>query len=248
MRLRHALMLCLSIAALAACQKEDAATTAEPSAEASEPADPAADAMPVQEPAPDALAHFPWTLPEDATRVDARTNIYLAGLAAAPANDPGQGQLPVAIDVGQATTIQFPTIEGLLGCAGGQPGDGPDGGQCVSATTNISAMNGYSASKSTNRSLFLVGVFPVAPNPETAVEAGIAPETDTESRVSPLANQVFLIGDGKTADGQLQTFVKPEGATTLYLGFADGFGFSGAPGAYDDNTGYLRVSATLDPQ
>jgi hypothetical protein len=255
MRLHRTLILSLSIAALLACQKQDEAAPAESVAE-SAPAETAAPAeeMPVQEPSPDEMAaadplvDYKWTLSEDAARIDARANIYLAGQTEVPGGDVSQGVLPVAIDMSQETTIQFPVVEGLLSCAGGAPSDGPDGGQCVSAATDIAASHGFSASKSSNRSLFLVGVFPVSPNPETEVEAGVAPEADTESTIAPKANQVFLIGDGKTADGALQTFVKPEGATTLYLGFADGYGFSGSPAAYDDNTGYLRFTHSLDPK
>lgn len=254
MRLHRTLILSLSIAALVACQKQDEAAPAEPVAEAA-PAEAApAEVMPVQEPAPDEMAaadplvNYKWTLSDDAARIDAKANIYLAGQKVDPVDDPYGGVLPSAIDMSNATTIQFPVIEGLLGCAGGEPVDGPDGGQCVSASTDITAKNGYSGSKSSNRSLFLVGVFPVDPKPEVEVEAGVAPETDTETRIAPKANQVFLIGDGKTADGQLQTFVKPEGATTLFLGFADASGFYGEPTAYDDNVGYLRFTHSLDPK
>ncbi|MBK6728601.1 MAG: hypothetical protein IPG63_15485 [Xanthomonadales bacterium] len=250
MRLHRTLMLSLSIAALLACDRQEETERPVAVPEAAPPAE----EMPVQEPAPDEMAaadplvHHKWTLSDDAARVDARANIYLAGQAEAPAADPGQGMLPVAINLATATTIQFPVIEGLLGCAGGEPVDGPDGGQCVSPSTDITAKNGYSGSKSSNRSLFLVGVFPVDPKPEVEVEAGVAPETDSEARIAPKANQVFVIGDGKTADGQLQSFVKPEGATTLYLGFADAGGFYGEPGAYEDNVGYLRYTYSLDPK
>jgi len=250
MRLHRTLILSLSIAALAACQKQEATATAEPVDEVT----PSVAELPVQEPAPDemaaadALVDYKWTLSDDAARVDAKANIYLAGALAVPVDDAGQGVLPAAIDLGTATTIQFPVIEGLLGCAGGTPVDGPDGGQCVSPASDITAKNGYSGSKSSNRSLFLVGVFPVSPDPAKEVESGVAPATDTETRIAPKANQVFLIGDGLTAAGQLQTFVKPEGATTLYLGFADASGFYGEPSAYHDNVGYLRYSYSLDPK
>ena len=38
-----------------------------------------------------------------------------------------------------------------------------------------------------------------------------------------------------------QEFIAPTGATRLFLGIPDGFGFVGAPGAYDDNDGSYRV-------
>lgn len=253
MTVYRSMPLIVAMLALSACQSPDAPVATDAGGDAAPAADVAAVDVPVQEPAPDAtdrdaVPDFAWTLPADAARVPGNANIYLAGQKVDPVDDPGQGVLPSAIDMTTAATIQFPVIEGAVSCAGGVPTDGADGGQCVSASSDISASNGFSGSRSSNRTLFLVGVFPVAPDPAQEVEIAPAPETDTETRLTPKANQVFLIGDGKTADGTLQTFVKPEGATTLFLGFADGFGFSGAPGAYDDNLGHLRYSFTLDPK
>ena len=253
MSVHRSVCIAVAVGLLAACQRAPEPVAATETAD--QPATSAAvttDDVPVQEPSPgedySLVPDFAWTLPDDAARVTGTANIYLAGQKVDPPEDSGLGVLPSAIDMSAATTIQFPVIEGGLSCAGGPPADGPDGAQCVSSSSDINPANGFSGSKSSNRTLFLVGVFPVAPNPEVTVESRVEPETDTELRVAPLANQVFLIGDGKTADGQLQTFVKPEGATTLFLGFADGYSFSGDPGAYDDNNGHLRYSYTLDPK
>ncbi|MFN5768656.1 MAG: PEP-CTERM sorting domain-containing protein, partial [Pirellulaceae bacterium] len=51
----------------------------------------------------------------------------------------------------------------------------------------------------------------------------------------------FYIGDGITSAGVIQTFYAPAGATRLFLGIPDGFGFGGAPGAYDDNDGSYGI-------
>jgi hypothetical protein len=59
--------------------------------------------------------------------------------------------------------------------------------------------------------------------------------------LSPALGQVFYIGDGITGGGTFQEFIAPAGATRLFLGVPDGFGFSGAPGAYDDNDGSYRI-------
>ena len=59
--------------------------------------------------------------------------------------------------------------------------------------------------------------------------------------ITPLLGQVFYIGDGKTSGGDFQSFIAPAGATRLFLGIPDGFGFDGAPGAYDDNDGSYRI-------
>ena len=255
MVLHRCLFIVATCVALAACQRAEESVPADSVAPAPEPvAAPENEvAMPVQEPMPgeegdvDPLADFAWTLPADATTVDARANIYLAGQAVDPVDTPSQGVLPTAITLAEAGSIRFDVVEGKVGCAGSLS-NGADGGDCVDPSTNVSASNGYSAMRSSNRSLFLAGVFPVAPDAAVEVEAGVAPEADTSERIEPKANQVFLIGDGRTVDGALQTFVKPQGATTLFVGFADAFGFVGAPDAYDDNVGRLRVAYTLDPK
>jgi hypothetical protein len=247
MKLHRGVGIAIAALACAACQPATDSGT-DRSAETQTPV---AEAMPDEssapEPAADPMADFAWTLPDHATEIDGRANIYLAGQAAdAAAADPAIGLAPPAIEMTDAGSIRFDLVEGRVGCAGSLS-NGPDGGDCVSAETRVDASNGFSASTSTNRSLFLVGVFPVMPDPAVEVEVGVAPESDSALLIEPKANQVFLIGDGRTADGALQVFVKPAGASRLYLGFADAFGFFGAPGAYDDNVGRLRLGYTLNP-
>lgn len=260
MTLHRFVLIAVTSIALSACQRAEETVPANAATAAPTSTAPvqvamanANGAMPEQEPLQgeadsiDLLADFAWALPETATSVDARSNIYLAGEKVDPVDTPSLGVVPTAITLGDASGVRFDTIEGQVGCAGALA-NGPDGGDCVSMKTDISASNGYSAMRSSNRSMFLVGVFPVAPDSAVEVEAGAAPETDTDERISPKPNQIFLIGDGKTADGKPQTFIKPEGATTLFVGFADAFGFIGAPDAYDDNVGRLRMAFTLDPK
>lgn len=59
--------------------------------------------------------------------------------------------------------------------------------------------------------------------------------------LTPGLGQVFYIGDGKTSGGVFQSFTAPTGATRLFFAIPDGFGFGGAPGAYDDNDGGYRI-------
>ena len=54
--------------------------------------------------------------------------------------------------------------------------------------------------------------------------------------------QVFFIGDGMTDGGTVQSFIVPTGATRLYLGTMDGFGWAGNNGAFA-----LDVSAVPEP-
>ncbi len=51
---------------------------------------------------------------------------------------------------------------------------------------------------------------------------------------------IFLIGAS-------DTFVVPAGATKLYLGTVDAYGFTGNPGWFNDNTGYFSVSGVPEP-
>jgi hypothetical protein len=64
--------------------------------------------------------------------------------------------------------------------------------------------------------------------------------------LSPQLRQIFYIGDGVTSSGVFQTFIAPGGTTRLFLGIPDGFGFGGAPGAYDDNDGSYRVNIGIN--
>jgi hypothetical protein len=102
-----------------------------------------------------------------------------------------------------------------------------------------------------NRTMFLVGVFrdnspgsPGGPAPGTL--AFSHPENFTT--LAPLLNQMFFIGDGRTDNtNDIQTFLVPTGATRLFLGFADGFSFTGLPGAYADNSGQLVADFAFTP-
>lgn len=57
--------------------------------------------------------------------------------------------------------------------------------------------------------------------------------------LSPLLSQTFFIGNGLRSDGlTVQTFVVPTGATRLFLGSSDGFGWA-------NNTGSHSVTVTF---
>jgi len=62
------------------------------------------------------------------------------------------------------------------------------------------------------------------------------------STLSPLLQQTFFIGDGLTGNGSgtVQTFIVPAGATRLYLGSVDGFGWY-------NNTGSFNVTVNSTP-
>ena len=89
--------------------------------------------------------------------------------------------------------------------------------------------------------MFLAGVFLTDDPP-----SGPAPKRlDFTKRerfdsLSPRLAQTFLIGDGKG-----RAYDVPKGATRLFLGFADGYYYTGPPGWYGNNAGELSVTVDM---
>lgn len=186
--------------------------------------------------------------------VDASSNIFGAGHSSTPnpggvfSSDAGYtGTLPPLYSLTAGLNIvQFPTITGTVNCCSDKPAAGPEGGNYFQ--TDLSPLSGLSGIQGPGN-MFLVGVFlsgfePSGTGP-TALNFTNTGIGTNFSSINPLLNQVFFIGDGRKNDGTtIQSFIAPAGATRLYLGFADGVGFVGDPGAYGDNTGALSVSIT----
>jgi hypothetical protein len=170
--------------------------------------------------------------------VSAQANVYGAGRSTPPTppGRSGPGKSPVLFTLPSgATTVQFAGGTGRVTCCIGlspRPYSGPAGGSQLPGGTSITAFGGLSGVAIPDKQMFLVGVFLGAGAP-----GGNAPPTDTETRQPALA-QIFYVGAGP-----LNVDV-PTGATRLFLGFADGFGFNGAPGHYDDNDGSVTISVT----
>jgi hypothetical protein len=115
--------------------------------------------------------------------------------------------------------------------------------------TSLTSRGGISGIVDTQTNMFLVGVFtngapPSALAPRALDFSAGALGHDFQS-LSPVLQQQFFIGDGHTATGALQRFFAPPGATTLSLGFADGYNFSGTPGCYQDNSGALTANVVV---
>jgi len=139
----------------------------------------------------------------------------------------------------------------------GPQSNGPDGtsynSMSVGATDITSPGSGISGITFTGRQMFLVGVFIDDNTPSGAAPTNLVYTTafaDNSTAFSPLAGQVFLIGNGLTggptdAPGVTQTFFVPNTATRLFLGFADANGFVGAPAMYSDNAGSIGGNLTF---
>lgn len=168
--------------------------------------------------------------------------VYGAGLTGGGVSTAPQS---IGFSAGFGNVLTFSSIIGATNCCGGSPGTGPDGSGGV---TSVSALNGLSGIVAPG-TMFLVGVFvdsanfPASgdtPPPTLNYSSGLS--TGSTS-YAPLLNQTFFIGDGLTGTGtgSVQSFLAPDAADTLLLGFADSFGFNGTPSYYGDNTGSLSV-------
>jgi hypothetical protein len=170
---------------------------------------------------------------------------YLAGMpngSTCCSGDTAPAQSPVlvtGIALTPGTTVTF-TVSGSVDNAGGTPTLPPDGGGVITTAAN----NGISGATWPINAL--VGVFldnnlPTATgapaNLDFSSGAGIGFAT-----LSPALKQTFFIGDARTGTGSgaTQTFVVPAGATRLYLGTSDGFGWF-------NNTGAFTVTVSGSP-
>jgi hypothetical protein len=184
--------------------------------------------------------------------VSGQANIYGAGLTAPPApGGGGGGVLPTLVSLaslGNPRQLDFPSVSGTVSgwaAAGGY--NGPDGGPFWGGFTNVPAWGGISGIRDNHATMFLVGVF-LGPNGQPASAPPTPDVTGANDVLAPLPpplGQQFFIGDGFTSSRALQTFAVPAGATRLFLGFAEKWGFGSPhtlPGFYGDNGGSLRVT------
>ena len=180
--------------------------------------------------------------------VSADTIIFAAGQSSVPDLQGGGGSLPAAISLSAdgRQLVTFPSITGEVLCCSDLGSNGPDGRTDIG--TNISSLGSISGIRQDNAGLFLTGVFigDGAPTGLPPAQRDFTGETSLAS-FRPLLNQVFFIGDGLTGtgSGEIQQFFAPEGATRLFLGFADADAFQGEPAFYADNSGSLSVEVEI---
>lgn len=198
----------------------------------------------VPPPSPTAAAAVCRVGPDETwVAVDAQANLFGAGLDAAPGpGGGGGGVLPPVVQLppGGTRLVTFPCTGGLTDFASGTPTLGPEGFVGLQ-TTDVGSYGGISGLLMEGQVMFLAGVFiadspPIEPAPE---RLDFTDNTDFE-RLEPELGQTFFIGDGSG-----QTFVAPQDATRLYLGFVDGYVFSGQPGWYGNNRGGLEATVAV---
>lgn len=166
--------------------------------------------------------------------VPGTSDIWLAGTpdgTAASLEDVAPGQSPVlAGGVVAGGSYSF-VVTGSVNNFPGPSGLGPDGGQFYEHSTG--AENGLSGLHAPINSL--VGVFLDSSSPlGQPVLGGLdfaSIGLDFPS-LSPGLRQPFFIGDGMTGTQAVQTFTAPSGATRLFLGTMDGYGWWNNDGAF----------------
>ena len=148
---------------------------------------------------------------------------------------PNQSPVLALSSLQPGSVLTFNVTGSVDHCGGGCPGATPDG--TVPTPHFAGAENGIS--NITVPVDALVGVFLGANQPNLSTAPGTLDFSSPTSRdfltLSPLLQQTFFIGDGRTSLNQVQQVVAPAGATRLFFGTMDGFGWF-------NNTGTLSVT------
>ena len=162
----------------------------------------------------------------------------------APAESP---VLVTGLGLTPGTALTFTHVTGSTSYVGGTPTDTPDG----SAFYGSGPANGIGSYNAPIDAL--VGVFLDNSQPDSsAAPAGLDFATigTNFTSLSPLLKQVFFIGDGLTGagSGSQQTFIIPTGATRLFLGTVDGFGWYNNSGSITGTINSAGTSGVPEPQ
>lgn len=196
------------------------------------------------------------------TTVQGTADPFLAGMPSgslccsgdsAPAESP---TLVSGIPLTAGEVITFTNVTGSVSYAGGTPTDPPDGSFLITTSAyeggnespdNIAGFTNVPADS-------LVGVFlgPGLPtsNPAPAsIDFSSSGVGTNFSSLSPVLQQLFFIGDGLTGtgSGSVQTFIVPSGATQLYLGTGDGYGWYNNSGSFSVTVNTPGTVATPEP-
>ena len=118
----------------------------------------------------------------------------------------------------------------------------------------ISGMKLFESVPADRRVMFLAGVFLTDAAPSGTAPASLDFSSTAMGRsfsvLAPELQQTFYIGDGLTGtgSGSVQSFLVPDAATRLFLGFVDGSYFVGGPDYYDNNVGSFAATFEVVPE
>lgn len=174
-----------------------------------------------------------------AETVPGTSNPYLAGLPngstccsgdSAPAQSPVQ---VISVPVTPGTTLTFAATGGV-DFQGAPPSTGPDGG-FVFTTTSSDGISGATWPVDALVGVFLDDNLPTSSPAPGDLDFGPTGIGTSFTTLSPALKQAFFIGDGLTGSGtgSVQTFIVPAGATRLFLGVSDGFGWNNNSGSFN---------------
>lgn len=169
--------------------------------------------------------------------VPGTANPYLSGMpngSTCCGGDSVPGQSPVlvtGITLVPGSTVTF-IVTGSVNFGPGPSGNPPDGG-AVATTPANNGISGASWPANALVGVFLDNSLPTA-TPAPADLSFSTPGSTSFPSLSPALKQAFFIGDGLTGNGTgaVQTFVVPAGATRLFLGTSDGFGWFNNSGSF----------------
>jgi PEP-CTERM motif len=174
--------------------------------------------------------------------VPGEANPWLAGMPDGSLGGDGQdtapAQSPVLVPLGVTAGEAFTFSASGLVVHGGTDttGAGPDGFPDWIFSRDQGAENGIGNINAPANAL--IGVFLDDSVPSSFTPPSLLDFTTTAERdlltYSPELRQPFFIGDGVTSADLVQTFLAPAGATRLFLGTMDGYGWF-------DNTGQFVV-------
>lgn len=165
-----------------------------------------------------------------------------------PTPEEAKEAFPGFISVAGADVVKVadPAVGGINFFNGlGPPYYGPEGNNVLSALDSLGGLSGYLGTQGALAAVFLNDDVPSGNAPPATLDFSTESARDFLT-LNPGLGQVFFIGDGKTSGGTLQQFIAPAGATRLFFGIPDGFGFNGPPGAYDDNDGAYRIAVGVN--
>lgn len=179
--------------------------------------------------------------------VPGTANPYLAGMPngstccggdSVPAQSPTQ---VTGLTLVPGSTLSF-VVTGSVNFGPGPSGNPPDGGVSASTPAN-NGISGASWPANALVGVFLDNSLPTATPAPADLNFSTAGATSFTS-LSPALKQAFFIGDGLTGNGTgaVQTFVVPAGATRLFLGTSDGFGWFNNSGSFA-----VTVTAAVPP-
>ncbi len=154
-----------------------------------------------------------------------------------------QERFPALFAVTAGEHLQFAASGGVDYYDGTADTAAPDGyPESSSGIDALAGISGYNGPRGALVGVFLTSANPASVSAPPALDFSSAGLGTGFTALAPVLGQVFFIGDGNGAGGTVQTFTPPAGATRLFVGTADAYGFFGAPGTYDDNIGAFLVT------